>query len=305
MRALILFGIALAAIGQSGDEETREIWDLGFRAKRPTAPAAVPHDLPKAPTYHRVVPIAPAGPQASTLTSQVAPAAPVPTAISRQVVGITLWHLRLTERTDDSGARLLMQDPLSAKPREYVPIRIPLDQPLRVGDQVRLGFEFPREGFLYVVDRERYKDGSCGEPYLIFPVLNLNHGDNRVLPGRLIEIPSQADALKALTVHRQNERHVGEELLILFSPEHLASVTAGQPDSALPRKVVEGWERDWSVSSSRLDLADSGEAWTVVEKAAGAEQRLLTQADPMPQSLVVASVAADRPFLLHVSLEVR
>ena len=48
---------------------------------------------------------------------------------------------------------------------------------------MRVAIELPQEGFLYVVDRERYRDGTSGDPYLIFPVQNLNHGDNKGEPG--------------------------------------------------------------------------------------------------------------------------
>jgi len=136
-------------------------------------------------------------------------------------------------------------------------------------------------------------------------VQNLNHGDNRVSPGRLIEIPSQEDPVIALNVVRSGQRHIGEELLVLFSPERLQSVPISKPDTALPPDLVQNWEREWPAATLRMDLARDGDAWTSAEKAAGAEKRLLTQADPMPQSIFAASAAPNRPFLLHIPLEVQ
>jgi hypothetical protein len=285
--------VAFPATAQTPDEGTREIWDLGFRAKRPATQQAgsTPKPGGKPIIYHQVPVATPARP-----LSAVAP--------SRQTVGITVWQLRRAEATD-SGARLLMQETPSSKPVEYVPYRIRLDQPLHVGDCVRVAIEFPREGFLYVVDRERYGDGKVGDPYLIFPVENLNHGDNHVSPGRLIEIPGQADPVSALKVVRRDERHIGEELLVLFSPERLTSVPVAKPNTALPAELVENWERELPAATLRLDLAADGDLWTTAEKSAGADQRLLTQADPMPQSIFAAAAAPNGPFLVHVPLEVR
>ena len=296
MRMLILFCVAFAATAQSADDErTRDIWDTGFRAKRPLAakPGLISSNRPI--TYN---PVAVAPPVRSSFPTAQANA-------PNQTVGITVWQLRVPETRDGESPRLLMQESPAGKQLEYVPHRIRLDQPLHVGDRVRVAIEFPQEGFLYVVDRERYRDGSAGQPYLIFPVQNLNHGNNYVQPGRLIEIPSQADPVTALNVVRRDERHIGEELLILFSPERLSSVPVSRPDSPLPAELVGNWERDWSVMTQRLDLAGDGGVWTLAEKAAGAEQRLLTQADPMPQSIFVAAAPPNRPFLLRLPLEVR
>ena len=54
-----------------------------------------------------------------------------------------------------------------------------------------------------------------------------------------------------------------------------------------------------------MDLDGDGEAWTVAEKAAGAEKRVLTQADPMPQSIFIANAPPNGPFLVRIPLEVR
>jgi hypothetical protein len=44
------------------------------------------------------------------------------------------------------------------------------------------------EGYLYVIDREQYEDGTLGEPVQIFPTTRTRGGDNSVKPGSLIEI---------------------------------------------------------------------------------------------------------------------
>ena len=73
---------------------------------------------------------------------------------------------------------------------EWTPERIEADTPLKVSERVRITVESPRAGYLYVVDREQYADGSLGDAYLIFPTTRTRDGDNKVRPGKLIDIQS-------------------------------------------------------------------------------------------------------------------
>ena len=83
----------------------------------------------------------------------------------------------------------------SSQSSQWTPERIEVDTPLKVNDRVRLSVESPRDGYLYVIDREQYADGSLGDAYLIFPTRRTRGGDNRVRPGKLIDIPAQVLAL--------------------------------------------------------------------------------------------------------------
>jgi hypothetical protein len=103
-------------------------------------------------------------------------------------IGVTIWRLR-PARDTDVGGRVLVLDGL--KQAQYTPERIEASTTLNIGDRVRITVESPRPGFLYIIDREQYVDGSFGEPMLIFPTLKTRGGDNRVMPGKLIDIPAQ------------------------------------------------------------------------------------------------------------------
>jgi hypothetical protein len=92
------------------------------------------------------------------------------------------------------------------KQAQYTPERIEAATPLNVGDRVRITVESPRSGFLYIIDREQYIDGSFGEPMLIFPTLKTRGGDNRVMPGKLIDIPAQEDQYSYFTAQPAGSR---------------------------------------------------------------------------------------------------
>jgi hypothetical protein len=272
-------------------DDPREIWDDGFRAKRPVGAAQI-----AAPSKSLTYSAKPA-PQAIRNGPSAAPTTPV--------VGVTLWRIRKPEPRELDAPRLLVPEGPSNSSVEYVAERIRLDDPLYEGERIRLAIESPREGFLYVVDRERYVDGTHSEPYLLFPLPQFNGGGNRVTAGKLIEIPARSDSTKALRVVRQGDRHVGEEMLIVYSQAPLAGVEADSHSHKLPQALVAGWERDFAPAPVRLDLESSGGLWTSSEKAAGETQRLLTPEDPMPQYIFAGSGDRSRPFLVHVPLEVK
>jgi len=129
-------------------------------------------------------------------------------------IGVTVWRLRPSQ-SSDVGARVVVLDGL--RQTEMTPERIEADTPLNIGDRVRLTIESPRPGFLYIIDREQYADGSFGEPMLIFPTLHTRGGDNRVAPGRLIDIPAQEDQYSYFTAQPTGNRRdqIAEVLTVI------------------------------------------------------------------------------------------
>ncbi len=134
-----------------------------------------PRRRPTAPRYTRRTPAVASASKSTSGTNEL---------------GVTIWRLRPGLGTD-GGARVLVME--NAKTTEWTPQRIEADTPLKVGERVRISIESPRAGYLYVVDREQFADGSLGDPYLIFPTLRTRGGDNQVRPGKLIDIPAQED----------------------------------------------------------------------------------------------------------------
>ena len=112
-------------------------------------------------------------------------------------LGVTIWRLRPATEKDDVALRFLDQADEEAspdaKPKGLTAERLDGTTQLREGDRVRLSIEAAQSGFLYIIDREQYTDGTLGEPYLIFPNTQTHGGDNRVKAGSVIEIPGQTD----------------------------------------------------------------------------------------------------------------
>ena len=221
---------------------------------------------------------------------------------SSEEIGVTVWRLRPSQ-SSDTGARVLVLDGL--KQSQWTPERIEADTPLNIGDRVRLTIESPRAGFLYIIDREMYADGSFGEPMMIFPTTRTRGGDNRVLPGKLIDIPAQEDQYTYFTAQPGGARRdqVAEVLTIILVIQALPVQISDQP-LAMTNTQVTSWEKLWGGTAERLELiGGAGQTWTNEEKAAGAAKgRQLTQGGPPPQTVYRVVRKAGGPLLVTVPL---
>jgi hypothetical protein len=221
---------------------------------------------------------------------------------SSEEIGVTVWRLR-PSRSGDTGGRVLVLD--GPKQSEWTPERIEADTPLKIGDRVRLTVESPRSGFLYIIDREQYADGSLGEPMLIFPTLRTRGGDNRVAPGRLIDIPAQEDQYSYFTAQPAGDRRdqIAEVLTIILVSQPL-SLQIGEQPLKLQEQQISGWEKLWGGAAERLELiGGAGRTWTNEEKAAGAAKgRQLSQSGPPPQTVYRVERKTGAPLLVTVPL---
>jgi hypothetical protein len=217
-------------------------------------------------------------------------------------IGITIWRLR-PSRDGDQGGRVLVLDGL--KQTQYTPERIEANTPLNVSDRVRITVESPRQGFLYIIDREQYQDGSFGEPMLIFPTMRTRGGDNRVMPGRLIDIPAQEDQYSYFTAAPAGSRRdqTAEVLTFMLVTAPLPLQIADQPIK-LADQQVSGWEKLYGGAAETLELVGgAGRVWTNEEKMAGmANGRQLTQGGPPPQTVYRVARKTGAPLLVTVPL---
>lgn len=226
-----------------------------------------------------------------------------PLPASSAKVGVTIWRLRPGQAADQ-GTRLLVQ----GDEGELVPERVSTGTEMRVRDRVRLSIEAPREGYLYVVDRELYADGSMGEPYLIFPTTRTRGGDNRVRPGKLIDIPAQDDRPNYFTLIPTPGRddQVGEVLSFIVTTEPLENFEVSSKPQKLSAAQVQNWEKMWGGRTEQYDLeGGAGQTWTKEESEAaktGEGSRILTQEEPTPQTIYLVEGKNNKGLLITVPL---
>jgi hypothetical protein len=217
-------------------------------------------------------------------------------------LGLTIWRLRPAV-TRDTGTRIIVQS--ESQMTEWMPERIEANTSLRIGERIRFSFESPQTGYLYVIDREQYANGTLGDPYLIFPTTRTRNGDNQVAAGRLIEIPAQDDRPNFFTMQQSRLDQTGEYLTVIVSREPLAELTITDKALRVPTEQVAKWERDWGAQSERFEMVGGkGQTWTAAEQAAGADTtRSLTQEDPPPQTIYRVATKPGQPVLIKVGLQ--
>jgi hypothetical protein len=222
-------------------------------------------------------------------------------------VGVTLWKIRPPTAAEARGARLFRLKLPGAKVTEQVPERVDPKDALIPGDQFRLSVEVPFHGYLYVIDREQYKDGALSEPHLIYPNYQTRRGDNALAPGRVIEIPDRRDEVNAFLLEPERKDQVAEVLSLLITPEPLSEVTIPRGEEPMDRTLYAGWEEKWRVEAQQYELVGSqGTGWTEKEDQAGADHgATLTQEDPLPQTMYRVNVKPGSPFLILAPLKIK
>jgi hypothetical protein len=281
-RSLLAAAVALAGAAagwaQSPPEEsTRALWDSAFIRQRPvTRPAQVAPALPE---------------------SERAP------SLRGALLGLTVWRLRASTALDEPGARVFVHGEKGDE--SWMPERVSADLPLAEGQRFRFGIESARSGYLYVIDREEYADGSRGDPLLIFPTTALRGGKNRVGAGTVIELPSWDDNPPYMWLKKSRPDHVAELLTILVTPRPLDEIRLGPQPTPVTAAQLSAWEKRWGAEVMRLDSKSSaGMPYTISEKAAAGGQPL-TQDDPTPQTLFLVKPGADETVLINVPLRIR
>jgi hypothetical protein len=275
----ITAGVTLKA---QDDETTRKLWDTAF------INSGSKKTLPR---------------KATKRSYRIAtPNVPTAGVDGETVVGVTLWRLRRATSTD-SGERLIVHE--GADAAEWLPERISANTKLDQGDRLRISVEAARTGYLYVIDREQYADGSLGEPHLIFPTTRTLGGNNQVTVGKIIELPAQEDRPPYFTVRRSRPDQVAEVLSVLVTPSPLVGIEITDKAQKLSEAQVGQWEKSWGARVGLLELEKgAGKAWSKEEKEAGADvARVLKPDAPAPQAIYYQpNTRPSEPILVKVRL---
>ena len=279
--AIFLGLLPVVADAQISDDSTRDLWDTAFLQKRPEGRKQVRRTQP---VRYRLV------------GKKPLPATSGPLA----VVGVTVWRLRPSKPTDEQAVRQLVYEQ-----GEWTPERVSGGEPLSEGSRVQLTIESPRAGYLYVFDREVYADKTYGEPYLIFPTLVLNGGDNKVSAGRVVEIPSAQDKPSFYTLKRSRPDHDGETLTVIVSDKPLTDLIIGRGALKVSAEQFNSYESKWAVAAQQLELENgAGKAMSKEEKNAALGKDALTRNDSPPQTIYRLLAKPNQPLLLTVPLSI-
>ena len=317
LAALFLLASSQTTLAQQPEENSRRFWPPEFRPQ----PAA-PSQKPRTGRYKPATTTRPA-------TILNAPAA------ETAALGVTLWLLRAPAEVkpeakpvtpaangasgsrsisaSDETARVLVKKKIGSSERSevMVPQRIEADTPLRVGQLLRLSLEVPQDGYLYVVDREKYADGTIGAPYLIFPS-DPQSREHLVKAGRAIELPDPDYAFEVKLKSEDSDKVLAGELLsFIVTPKPLEGIPRPNQDDGtikLSKEQVAEWETQWgkNIQVQQLELEKgAGKARTQAEQNALTKSgQALKQDDPLPQTVFQIAVKRGSPFMVQLPLTI-
>jgi hypothetical protein len=283
--SVLLFVFAAAA----QEDATRQLWNTEFQKKRPAGSGTA------RPAQVKYKPVAASAPGVTAPAGQAT------------MLGVTLWRMRDPKPSDAAGTRLLVLE--KGGTREQVPERISAATPLGAGDRVHLTVEVPASGYLYIIDRERYSDGTLSGPYLIYPNGLTGRGDNVVAPGRLLEIPDRRDDPNTFVIRPSRPDQTAEVLFLLVSPQPIPGikiVKVGEQPWQVPAEMYASWEKQWSVKADCMEMEEGGVTVTAKENKAGADKKMqLTQDDPLPQTLYRVDARPGHPMMVEIPLKLK
>ena len=232
--------------------------------------------------------------------SNEAPALTPPSGMVLAEMGITLWRYREATGTDKTK-ELVEED----EGQEWILERIPEGTLLSPGQKVRLSLEsLSRTGYLYVISREEYADGSFGAPKLIFPTQR-SVDRIKVEPGRLTYIPS-ATGRFGIKPSENAKTHVGESLTIIVSQKPLIDASQLKPQAiTLQPSQLNQWLNQWKTRIAKFEMVGgAGQTMTAAEQAsAKLDSPLMSQGDPVPQTIYQLFVKPEDPLLIVLPLK--
>jgi len=203
-------------------------------------------------------------------------------------------------KNGEAGTRALIREKSSSS--GWVPERVEAETTFHEGDRVRLSVESPTKGYLYVLDRDVFADGTAGGVMLIYPWAG---AENELRPGKLVDIPSQDDDPSYFTSRLTTPNQVGELLTFIVSKAPLDLSISDKPLQISTVQITE-WEKLWAGSTERFEMeGGAGEAWTLEEQQAAARKtgRQLTQDDPPPQTIYRVSGGNSKVMFVNVRLQ--
>jgi len=278
-------GVMQPTVAQD-EEGSKGIKAAEFISKRPVVTSTRRSSTRKKPTYKTAQVITSAGPPPGKEFAQV---------------GVTIWRFRPSTSADKTKELVEEED---VAPSQWTLERVSEGTLLAPGQRVRLGLEsLSRDGFLYVINREQYADGSFGDARLIFPSRRTPEGGNRVKAGRIIYIPG-APRYFRIKPSQTSKVHVAEVLTVLVSAKPLLDPAefADRPWVIEPARLAD-WEKLWATAPTKFEMeGGAGQTMTDKEQAAGLSESELTQNEPVPQTIYRVTVKPEDTLLVTVPL---
>ncbi|MFY9227340.1 MAG: hypothetical protein WAQ98_32010 [Blastocatellia bacterium] len=232
-------------------------------------------------------------------------------------VGFTFWRLRDSKKDDD--VEVVEETRIAKKEKgktietsvKFTPERAQSNTEFSNGDRLRFTVESPIKGYIYLINREQYEDGSYSAPYLIFPDKTNVGRNDQVSAGKLVFIPSETENLILFNISEENsQKKIAEEFTVLISPQPLKDLPPLAVDEEF-RKIslteFEKWQKQWGGEVWKFEQESNIKtAISKVEKNASlTKKETLNQDDQLPQTVYHVAHKPTQPILFTVVVKIR
>jgi hypothetical protein len=223
---------------------------------------------------------------------------PAPAGTVYTQVGITIWLV-------DSGKSKGVEQLGAEQTQE----RLDTNATYTDGDTVRLTIVSQTGGYLYIVDREHYSDGTYGPAILAFPTLKTRRGDNLIQSWEPIQVPAYPSVWRfkprEWKAGETRKVQTSEVLTIIISPKPLIDRSRiSTQQLALDKGEFERWQAQWQTTSQQFDMENSvGQVFKAGAKALeqeGAEAPREEELDA--QTSYQVAVKPGAPIMITVPL---
>lgn len=294
-------------------DESKSIRAREYVKRRPSAPKVIkPYietsgngqsNRPKERSYRFV--------KAKKAAGKITKKPPVKT-MEKASLGFTLYRLQNAAADEDESKGFTEVNQKTGKRQKVV--RLEAETPLIVGETARIVIEsLSHNGYLYIINREKFADGTYGVAKLVFPTLNSRRGNNFVRAGILTFVPAPPDYFQITTDTKRKQ--TAEELTIIVSPKPLIDAALLQENAITisTDRLIE-WVKLWETDEVQRELDGGvGQTITLAEQTAGEDQakgfteikQTLTQDDALPQTVFDMKIRRGNPLLTRVTLEIK
>ncbi len=218
-------------------------------------------------------------------------------------LGLTLWQMVIAPDAEVKTRGFSHPKDKEGK-KDWTAVRIAWDKPVHENDYVVFTFESAPQGYLYVIDRDAFADGSFGDPILIFPTKRIRDGRNDVEPGHPVQIPDPTDHPPALQVDPAKPGQTGIQLIVIGSPQKIPELQAGDDQKKIPPALLARWQKQWATNVElTTDPKLDGVAITLAEQAALSDfSHPLSPKDKAPTAIFHRRGPAGQPIYVAAIL---
>jgi len=217
--------------------------------------------------------------------------------LKSEQIGVTFWRLRPI--APDDGEVPVFSVKVADGRADWTAERVNSTTKFKTGDRVRFTIESSRTGYLYIINREYYTDGTTGTASIIFPTLRTRGGENRVGAGSLVDVPASTDSVPYFTIKPKRADYAGEEIVVLITKEKLPLETGMKPIALNSAQLLK-WSADWGATVDIYD-AEDGEGITMTNTemvTAQTSSRALEQEEPLPQTIYKVRISGEMPLFV-------